>query len=479
MVLPTSLKSNYIYNLSYQLLALILPLITTPYISRVLNADNVGTYSYTTSIVTYFSMFAVLGTETYGQLQIACEQGNKTSTSILFWEIFSLRAVCTSVCTIAYLIFAFTSINNHTMFLILTIIMASQITDISWLLQGLEQFKRIVFRNYLVRIIGVILIFTFVKQRGDLYKYALILQGTALLGNITLWGFLSEYLVPISVKILHPLRHLKQCLVYFLPTVATSVYMVLDKSMIGWFSNSSYQNGYYEQAQKIEQIAVTVVTSLSTVTMPRMAFLFREKRSGEVNSIMNNTIGFVLFLSIPMTFGLMGISSTLIPWFLGQEYGPCINLLRIFSILIIVVGLNNTIGKQCLIATGRQKYYNLGVIMGAVVNLGINLVLIPKISSLGAAIATVCAEAVILSVFIYYSRDIFKSIDIKFDLLKYFIASGIMSISVHVVGIFCGTTTFGIISQILIAIIIYSMLLLLLGDKFTIALISNFKAKHK
>ncbi len=297
-----SMKKNYIYNVIYQISVIIIPLITTPYISRVLGANNIGIYSYTLSIVTFFSMFATLGVATYGQLEIATYRDNKEKRNKVFWEIVMARIITTIIIMIIYLIYILFQPKYKIIYLILLLNIIGGMVDISWYFQGLEMFKLTAIRNTLIKIVGTILIFVLVKNQNDLMKYCLILQGTYFIGNLSLWKYLKKEIKIVSLEWVNIVNHWKRSIIYFIPTVATSVYTVLDKSMIGWITNSEMQNGYYEQAHKIEQVLVAIVTSLGTVTMPRVAYLLKEKKEDNAKDIINSAIEFVIFLSVPMMF---------------------------------------------------------------------------------------------------------------------------------------------------------------------------------
>ncbi len=301
----TSLKRNYIYNIIYQISVIIMPLITTPYISRVLGANNIGIYSYTLSIVTYFSMFATLGVSTYGQLEIATYRDNKEKRSKVFWEIVMARMITTITIIVIYSVFIFFQPKYRIIYLILSLNIFGGMVDISWYFQGLEMFKLTAMRNTVIKIVGTILIFMFVKNQNDLLKYCLILQGIYFIGNLSLWKYLNKEIKIVHLEWINIVKHWKKSIIYFIPTMATSAYTVLDKSMIGWITNSEMQNGYYEQAHKIEQVIVAIVTSLGTVTMPRVAYLLKEKKEDEAKGIINNAIEFVVFLSVPMMFRII------------------------------------------------------------------------------------------------------------------------------------------------------------------------------
>ena len=475
-----SIKKNYIYSLIYQLSLVIIPLITTPYISRVLNVDGIGIYSYTLSIVTYFSMFATLGVAVYGQLEIAACRDNKYQRSKTFWEIVIARSITSVIVIIVYFIYIIFNSKYKAMYLILLINIISTMIDISWYFQGIEKFKLTVTRNLIVKIVGTILIFGFVKKSTDLYKYALILQGTIALGNITLWQYIKKEVIKIPLKELKFYKHWKNSIIFFIPTVATSVYTVLDKSMIGWITGSEFQNGYYEQAHKIEQTLVTLITSLGVVTMPRVKYLLKNNNESQAHVIIDNAMEFIIFVSIPMMFGILIISDYLVPWFLGENYIECIPILKIFSVLMLIVGLDSTIGRQCLMAAGKQRQFNIGVICGAIINFILNMILIKKYNAIGAAIASVSAEFMILSIFMYYSKDLLNIKKMFKSILKYSIYSCIMSIiAIIITKIIGGTYLQKMLITMVSAVVVYVEILFITKDDMIKKSIDLIKSKLK
>ena len=351
------------------------------------------------------------------------------------------------------------------MYRVLVVQILASALDISWLLQGLEEFKKIILRNVIIKFAGVVLVLLFVKNEGDLYKYALIMNGVTLLGNISLWSYIPGFLTKVQVTKPRMLTHLKQSFAYFIPSIATTLYLTLDKTMIEWFSETTAENGYYEQAQKIEQMAVTAVTSLSVVTMPRMALLFNEKKNDEIRIIFRKTIRFVLFMAIPMCVGLISVADLFITLYLGNGYETSAVLLKIFSFLLIIVGLNNAFGKQILMPFGKQKKYNIGVIIGAAVNFCLNLILIPRLLSIGAAIASVIAEGTILIAFMLFSREFYNGFEVIKLSKNYVVASVIMAILIKFITAWLNEGLLALIVQVLAGGAIYLLLLFFMRDE--------------
>ena len=463
---PKSIGVNYIYNLAYQILVLVVPFILTPYVSRVLNPEGIGEFSYATTIVGYFVLAGNLGVATYGQLEIAKTRKDIGICSITFWEILLTRFITMSMSLFIYIVYV---IFGHSVYKVMYRVLVVQILasalDISWLLQGLEEFKKIILRNVIIKFAGVVLVLLFVKNEGDLYKYALIMNGVTLLGNISLWSYIPGFLTKVQVTKPRMLTHLKQSFAYFIPSIATTLYLTLDKTMIEWFSETTAENGYYEQAQKIEQMAVTAVTSLSVVTMPRMALLFNEKKNDEIRIIFRKTIRFVLFMAIPMCVGLISVADIFITLYLGNGYETSAVLLKIFSFLLIIVGLNNAFGKQILMPFGKQKKYNIGVIIGAAVNFCLNLILIPRLLSIGAAIASVIAEGMILIAFMLFSREFYNGFEVIKLSKNYVVASVIMAILIKFITAWLNEGLLALIVQILAGGAIYLLLLFFMRDE--------------
>lgn len=426
-----SVTKNYMYNMAYQILILITPLITTPYISRVLGAGPIGKYSYTQSIVTYFTLIGTIGIAMYGQREIAYIQEEKEKRTKVFWEIIILRAITVSV-TLA--VFYFTCIMHgkyKILYMIQLIDIVANIFDISWFFQGIEDFKRIVIRNMLVKLICVAMIFIFVKSPKDLPLYALCYSLSLIIGNISLWFYLPAYLVPVKIRNLTIFKHVMPSVMLFIPQVAIQVYTVLDRTMLGKLAKQSamVQVGYYEQSQKIVKLLLTIITSLGTVMLPRMANIYAKKDLKLINEYMNKSFRYTYMIGVPLVLGLVSVAKRFVPIFYGSGYDMVGTILICISPIIIFIGLSNVIGTQYQIPTNKQKDYTISVVVGAIVNFVLNLIMIPLIGVMGAVIATVAAEFIVLVVHYYYVRN---DIDVKESITcsKNYLIAGIIMFAV-------------------------------------------------
>ena len=469
-----SVKKNYIYNLIYQIVAIILPFITTPYVSRVLGVTNVGIYGYTLSISAYFILFGSLGIALYGQREIAYEQNNKQKYSQTFIEIIILRILTMSISLLLfYLLFCRTGeYNNYYKILILEL-MATTL-DISWFFQGLEEFKKTVTRNLIVKIISVLLIFVLVKTKKDLNIYFLIYTMSILIGNLSLWLYLPEFLTIKNIKKLNLKKHFKSTIVLFIPQIAIQIYTILDKTMLGTIIVDKAEVGYYTQAEKMIKLMLTIITSLGTVMLPRIASSYAKGDSETIKIYITRAFNLVFLISIPMIVGIVCISNVFVPWFFGKGYDKVIPIMIILTPILLFIGMSNVIGMQYLLPTKKQKEYTYSVIIGAIVNFLINIILIPRYGAIGAAIGTIIAEATVTVSQIFYTK---KYIDYK-KILKltknYFISSIVMLIMILIIKITMGNSLFSMFVQIGVGVTAYGICLLILKDKFVQYFINIF-----
>ena len=403
-----SVGKNYIYNLIYEIFILIVPVAITPYVSRVLGEEGSGQYSYIYSIVTYFTLFAALGFGKYAQRLVAQHQCDKYKQSVDFWEVILARLVSVLMAIFVYIVLMKLEVYGekyNILVLIFTINIIAVAFDITFFFQGNEEFKIMVFRNIVVKTIGFICIFIFVKSSQDLWKYTLIQSLMIVLSNLSLWMYLPRYLEKISWHDIHPIQHIVPTLFLFLPTIAVSIYTSLDKTLIGLITKDDAENGNYEYAEKIVKMALTVITSLGTVMIPRNSQQFANGKFESVKKNIENSLRFVMLAGIPMMLGLMAVADNMIPWYLGGGYDKAANLIKILSPIIVIIGFSNVLGLQYLLPSGADKEFTIAIITGAVTNFILNCILIRYTGSYGAAVATVIAESVVTIVMFGYVKE--------------------------------------------------------------------------
>ncbi|MBO4533077.1 MAG: oligosaccharide flippase family protein [Treponema sp.] len=398
-----SVKKNYLLSTLYEILCIITPFITAPYLARVLGADQIGVNSLVCSHQAYFLMFATLGTSAYGSREIARNRDNIFDRSKIFWEI-ELLSIFTSVISLVFWVFFILLRTQYRLYyIILTIGIINRMLEINWFYAGMEQFKYTVTRNAIVKITGIILIFLFVHQKEDLYLFILINAACTFLGTLSMWIPLKKFLVKVPAKELKIFPHFKETLIYFIPTIATSIYQVLDKTLIGAITHEESQNGYYEQANKIITI-IKVLTfgSLNTVMGSRISYLYAKEKFDEIKDKINKSIDFVMFIGIGCCFGLYGVAKHFVPFFFGPGYDEVIPLIYILSPIVLIIGISNCLGSLYYTPVGKRMQSAIYLIIGALLNLIANIILIPNFKSQGAAIGSIIAEFIIT--ILYFSN---------------------------------------------------------------------------
>ncbi len=411
-----SVKKNVIYSIVYQILVLILPLVTAPYISRVIGAEGIGIFSYTYSIANYFILFAMLGLSNYGNRSIATVRDDKIKLSEMFSNIYGLQLMtCIGMTVFYFLYLAIFPVENKEIFYIQSIFVVSTILDINWFFFGLEQFKLTVMRNTLIKILTVISIFIFVKGVNDLWIYTLIMALGTLMSQILLWPFVKKYVIWVKPSLKGIFSHIKPNLVLFIPVLAVSIYKLMDKIMLGSLTNV-IEVGYYENSVNIINIPVNVISALGVVMLPRMSNLLAVGDNKLFREYIETSLKFVMFISVGSTLGLIGISSEFIPLFFGKSFLPSIPVVSLLSLTLLFISWANVIRTQYLIPRQKDKIFIISTLLGAIVNVITNLIYIPSYGAIGATIGTILAEA---SVAIYQTYKIRKELDI----IKYLINS--------------------------------------------------------
>lgn len=473
-----SVRKNYIFNLLYEIFATITPFITAPYVSRVLGADEIGKYSYTSSIMTYFTLFAALGTTTYGAREISRYRDNKAKASKVFWEIEIVTVITSLLCLIIWTGLVLISDEYKAYYFALTPMLLSTMFDISWFFVGYERMGSIILRNFVVRILGIVLIFTFVKSKSDIIIYILINSLTNLFGNLSMWLYLPKLLDKVNIKGIKLFIHFKETLIYFVPTIATSVYAVFDKTLIGIITKDSFANGYYEQANKIINILKTVVFfSINQVMGSRLSYLFEKNEFLEIKRRIDKTLNYILFLAFGCIFGVIGVANRFVPLFFGGGYEPVVGLLCLMSPLVVIIGISNCMGSLYYTPNGlRSKTANY-IIIGSVANLMCNCLLIPILGAKGAVIGSIVAESIITILYINNSSGYMSWGKIIRFSWKRILAGIIMCYLINVEGnYFNGNSLIVLVTQVISGVLIYIGILVIMQDSIIMETLEEIKA---
>lgn len=473
------LKRNIIYNLLYQTATLFLPLITVPYISRVLGPSGVGLQAFTLSVVDYFLLIGTLGLSMYGTREIAYSRDNPQELAKTFWNVLIIRIICLTSAFLLYGVFVSFVNSNKLAFMIQSLLIISSLLDISWFFLGIEEIKLVLVRGMLLRILSIVFIFIFIKSPADTNRYILLTASLPLAVNISLFLKLKHYNLTFSpLKWVSFIFHLKRSLALFIPQIATQIYLVLDKTMLGVFTTIE-QVGYYNQAEKLVKTVLALVTSINIVLLPRMSNMFAKQEQRAMDRMMNLTLVVVTTITLPMSIGMALVGGDFLDIFLGGGFEASKPVLLILSSLIFLISISSVTGTQYLLPSNRMKAYTSSVALGAIVNFLLNLLLIPKHGAIGAAIGSLAAEASVTTTQIIFTR---KAISLKLNLPQFsqsIIASLLMTVVILALKQYLpvmGVTL--VIIQVLAGSVIYLGFLLVLKNPTMITLLNSILKKY-
>lgn len=416
-------KINILYNSIYQLLIMIIPLLTTPYISRILGAKGIGIYSYNYSIAQYYVLFIMLGLNNYGNRTIAENRDNKLKLTKTFWSIYFFQLITGVIVLTIYILYCIFLSDNKLISVIMFVYVLSACLDINWFYFGIENFKFTVIRNFIIKVLTTFSIFIFVKSSEDLWKYCCIMVIGIFFSQLVLWPNLRKYISFYCPSFREIKVHIKPNCILFLTVIAVSLYKIMDKIMLGLIS-TKVQVGYYESAERIISVPTAFITSIGTVMLPRMSNMIA-RNDNRSNKIIYKSLVLACFLSTSMAFGIMGVSKEFVPYFYGPGYEICVYLFWILLPSSIFFAFGNVIRTQYLLPHKMDKIYVKSAFLGACTNIVINLILIPKFYSIGAAIGTLFSEGIVC---VYQSIKVGKDIPI-WDYTKKcipFVLSGIL-----------------------------------------------------
>ncbi|MGX7076494.1 oligosaccharide flippase family protein [Globicatella sanguinis] len=391
----SNLKTNFLYNFLYQALILIVPLVTSPYLTRVLGAEGLGTYSFSQSYANYFMLFIMLGVNNYGNREISRVRDNKNEVNKTFTEIYCLQFVLMIIFSIIYFFTIYISFGKYKIiYFIQLIYVISGGLDINWCCFGLEKFKLAVVRNSIIKSLNALAIFLFIKDENDLVLYTLLSVISIFLSQIVIWPFILKEIKFVKVKKEDVIKRIKPNFILFLPVIAVSLYTIMDKLMLGMMSSKT-EVAYYTYAERITQIPTAFIAALGTVMLPRASNLISNGKEHENIELINKSMQVSIFIAASSSFGLMAIANELIPWYYGLDFTRSAVFTTLLSPIVIFISWNNVIRTQFIIPKGLDRIYIISVSSGALSNLILNILLIPIYDGIGAIIATLFANLII------------------------------------------------------------------------------------
>lgn len=464
-----SVKFNFLMNLILTGSNFLFPLLTFPYVSRILEPEGTGKVAFATSFITYFIMLSSFGVASYGVRAIAQVRDNKDELSKVTQEILFINLIMMSI---AYVIF-FISLafsdklgREKELLNITSLLIIFTILGIEWFYKGIEQYQYITIRTILFRFVALVATFVFVNSKSDYIIFALIsmvaVVGSGILNMINVrkciyFKWYSGY----EFK-----KHLKPMFLLFLTSFAIAVYTNTDATMLGFLKTDS-DVGYYNAAVRIKAILLSVVTSLGIVLLPRLSYYIQHNMMNEFNLALNKSMNFIMLIAFPAAvfFALFARETILI--LAGNAYMDAVLPLQIIMFTIIFIGITNILGIQILLPLKRDGALLISVLGGAIFNIGLNLFFIPKLGATGAAISTTIAELIVLILQCVFVKEYLKILFFGIQYLKIVVAilaSAIMS--QMTVSFVSGPIFFILILATVIFFGTYLILLILLKEKF-------------
>lgn len=474
-----NLKESLFFNIFYKVFAMLSPLITTPYLSRVLGAGGVGIQSYTLTIVNYFILVGCLGIGTYGVREISRNRDDKEASSRIFWELIIVKAIVFLTVFASYLILILTSKQNSKLYIIWILMLLSGFFDITWFFEGNEKFKTVAIKNMFFKIVYVILTLTLVKGENALQIYILIYAGTELISMLSLWFGLPKMVCKVKIKTIKFSRHFKQTFVYFIPAIASSLYTTVDKAMLKWILENDSEVGYYEQSRKIISVLESIIFSFNGVISARMSLLYKEEDYLAMKDTMLKSFDFVLLIIFPIIFGVCAVANTFVPIFFGSNFDKVKYLIPLMCPLVFIISISCCLAYQYITPSGKQNKLTIATLIGLVMNLILNLILIPIFESYGAVIASIIAEITITVLYLIISKEFVKFRELLPFMWKRLIASIIMFITVFLLNLHMNAEIWCLLIQIAIGMVIYFLILLILKDGFIFINLKRIKNKLK
>lgn len=453
-----SLSKNFIYQILYQILILGIPFVLYPYLTRVLQEEAIGTYTFVNSIATYFVILSNLGINTYGRRLISTRLGSMLLLRKTFWSLFFLHTVISTISIVCYLTIVFFGITqDKNIYYIQSIYIASALFDITWLFYGLENFASVVVRNAFIKIIQCILVFCFVHNSADLVIYTAIISIGSFLGQI--------FMLPVAIKIIPPILiswndvrvHIKPLFIFSISVIASSLYVTFDKTLIGIMINKE-SVAFYDYASKIIGIPQAFISVIVTTMFSRVCRCVVEGKNKEYYRYMEYSFIGVAFIGIGIMFALLTLSNDFVEMYLGVNFSKTSAITLALSPVVYIIGIGSIVRSQCMVANNMDTKFNLCIVYNAILNFVLSISIIPVLGVYGAVIGSLSAEIFGLLYQLHMCRQI-VSVNMIIKNTFPFLGSGIfLVVVIEALKFVLAKSLMSLIVEILIGGLIYVMI---------------------
>lgn len=474
-----SIIINAFYSFVKAFMSLIFPLVTFPYASRILLSEGIGIVDFSNSVISFCIIIAELGIGKYAIREVAKRKNNPNELSDLVKELFILNLIST---LISYLILFISVLSLPKLYEYKELLLLSSIKilfmtiGVEWFYIGIEEFKYITIRSFIIQVLSLVYLFVFVKEPDDIYQYAFFTIFSYLGSYFLNFIHLRKYLQFHNNSKLHPFSHIKYILPFFGMTLISSLYSILDKTMLGFLSTSN-QVGYYAAAQKMNNLVIGLVISIGAVFLPRLTVYYKHGELDDFNQLTKQGINIITLICLPMTIGLIFLAKPVILLICGYDFEPAIDIMKFLVPVIFLISISNLIGTQIFPAINKEKLTMFSYGIAAISNIVFNAFLIPKMGATGAAISTLIAETLVLIIQIIFIWKLILCKEIVINFLQSLFASLIMGFVVYLIVRKFDSLIISILLSFISGVICYSILLLILRNKTYISVAKKILKK--
>ncbi len=469
-----SLFKNSLYNIIYKLMNVIFPLITAIYVSRCLTAEGIGKVASAQNIVSYFLIIANLGLPIYGT-KIIAENKNTDNINKIYSELFIINFISTIICTILYTWLIYTTplfFEKIDLFFAVGASLAFNVLNVDWFYQGIEEYKYIMIRSIIIKIIALILILLFVKSKDNIIEYAII-QSLAIVFNYIFNIVHIRKYVRFTSQNIELYRHVKPLLILLATSISIEIYTLADTTMLSLICGD-YVVGLYTTSVKCINIIKSLAYATCAVFLPRLSYYYKNKKYDNYHILIEKGLKILLIVSVFLSTFVIGFSNKIILFLFGNEFISASITMSILSVSIISVTISGFLGNQILITLGKEKYIFISTLIGAILNIIFNLILIPILFQNGAAFASIITELAI-TIFQIIIVKRYVQLKISFSFIFSLIAGGIGVILITLIPLISSIQLIDIILKGIIASIIYFLIELITKNQLIIDTIKKYR----
>ena len=473
-----SLSKNGIYYLIYNVLNIAFPFFTGIYVARKLFPASIGTVTAAQNLAQYFVILAFLGIPTYGMREIAKTRNDEKERSRVFSELYIINLISTVFFLSIYCILVFTIPaykSDLVLYLIVGISIALNAFNISWLYEGLEEFRFISLRNIIFKCFAFLCLVLLVKSPKDIYQYAAItVIGTA--GNYIVNMLYAPRFVTFRLNGINLKRHMKSIIYLVAVNLAIEIYSLMDITMMNFLCNKE-SIAYYRYGHSIQKMLLQVVNTFTMVLVPRISFYYKEGKIKEFNQLISKALKLIFIVATPMIVGIFFTSDSLITKLYGLQYINSATILKMFSTLLLISPIGYLLGSRILLVTDHENKMIISVGIGAVVNLLGNGLLIPLYSEFGATIASIISEIVVMIVYVNFGRKYYHLIHVNISVIKVLISCLFMGGYLFLLNTLNYSGWAGLIIQVFGAMVIYCLSMIIVHEEVTFSYVNQLIKK--